>query len=166
LASRLRRTKMVRWKAILRPLGTKTEITYHYRWIVATLYEVLRDIVKIDNVMFIVKSEAATAEVQNRTLQVRDGTKFVTVGGNDDPAHIHVNVEKVTRAEFVQEEKEPGRYSFSIRFFDDYGQRVIAAFFTKMYDEEKNIIPWKRRLYDDLKLKYTERIEFEKRPHP
>ena len=60
------------------------------------------------------------------------------MGDNDDPAHMHINSEMIKTIEFIQEEK-PERTSFSVRFFDGNGDRALAAFFTKMYDEKKNL---------------------------
>ena len=41
--------------------------------------------------------------------------KWITLGENDDPAHMHVDSELISHAEFVPEEK-PERTSFSVRF--------------------------------------------------
>jgi len=54
---------------------------------------------------------------------------------------------------FVQEER-PERVSFSVRFFDGNDERVLAAFFTKMYDDKKNLNFTRKKIYDDLRLKY------------
>ena len=62
-------------------------------------------------------------------------------------------------AEFIQEQR-PEKISFSIRFFDDHNDRVLAAFFTKMYDESKNLIPERKNLYDSLHDKYSSKIKF------
>jgi len=47
-----------------------------------------------------------------------------------------------------------------VRFFDDKGERVLGAFFTKMYDENKNLKPDRKKLYGDLFSKYGMTIEF------
>ena len=88
-----------------------------------------------------------------------DGTTWITIGDNDGPAHMHINSEMVDSAEFIQEQK-PDKISFSVRFFDKSDDRVIAAFFTKMYDESKNLISSRKELYESLDQKYSSKIKF------
>ncbi|RNJ75123.1 MAG: hypothetical protein EB828_05710 [Nitrosopumilus sp. D6] len=78
------------------------------------------------------------------------------MGKNDDPAHMHIDSEIVCSAEFVQKER-PGRTSFGVMFFDKKGERVLAAFFTKMYDESGVLIPEKKAIYDRLEQKYRKK---------
>lgn len=122
------------------------------------LYELLSDIVEIENVLFVVKSEGATSEVRS-PLSIRQKEKWITLGENDDPAHMHVDSELISRAEFVQEEK-PERTSFSVRFYNKDNQRVLAAFFTKMYDDSKILIPERKKMYDQLNQKFSSKINF------
>ena len=51
-------------------------------------------------------------------------------------------------------EKKRNKGSFSVRFFDENDERILACFFTKMYDENKKLLPERKKLYDDLKEKY------------
>lgn len=122
------------------------------------LFELLSDIVKVENVLFVVKSDGATSEVRS-PLSIRQKEKWITLGENDDPAHIHVNSELVSHAEFVQEEK-PERTSFSVRFYNKDNQRVLAAFFTKMYDDSKTLIPERKKIYEDLNQKFSSKTKF------
>ncbi len=134
----------------------------------ARLYNLLADIAKVDEVLFIVKSGGATAEIKSNTLKIKQsetGVGWITLGGNDDPAHLHVNPEHISRAEFVREQK-PDRISFSVRFYDESDERVLAAFFTKMYDESGCIIPWRERTYEQMHQKYDSQITFEKTAAP
>jgi hypothetical protein len=71
---------------------------------------------------------------------------------------MHVNHDLIKNAEFIVEEK-PERTSFSVRFFDNNNERVLACFFTKMYDENKNLKLERKKLYDDLLEKYGQKIE-------
>jgi putative heme iron utilization protein len=123
------------------------------------LFELLSDIVANDDVLFIVKSHAATCEVRSDSLNIKQKEKWITIGDNDGPAHMHVNSELIKSAKFLQEEK-PERTSFSIQFFDEHGERVLAAFFTKMYDGTQTVIPSRKKLYDDLNQKYSSNINF------
>lgn len=124
------------------------------------LFELLSDIVKIENILFVVKSGGATSEVRS-PLTIRQREKWITLGENDDPAHMHVDSELISHAKFVQEEK-PERTSFSVRFYNKDNQRVLAAFFTKMYDDSKTIIPERKKTYDQLNEKFSPKIDFKK----
>ena len=74
---------------------------------------------------------------------------------------MHVNPYMIKHAEFVVEEK-PERTSFSVRFFDNNDERILGCFFTKMYDENKNLKLERKKLYDNLLEKYGQKIEIKK----
>jgi len=120
---------------------------------IMTLKDLLSDIISVENVLLIVKSGAATSEIRSNSLNIRQKEKWITIGDNDGPCHMHVNSELVKRAEFIEEEKIE-RTSFSVRFFDESDERILACFFTKMYDENKKLLSERKKLYDDLKEKY------------
>ena len=122
------------------------------------LLELLSDLVKIDDVLLIVKNSGAVSEVRS-PLSIKQKEKWITIGDNDGPAHLHVNSELIKSAEFIEEEK-PERTSFSVRFFDENDDRIIAAFFTKMYDDSKQLIPERKKIYDQVKQKFTSKIKF------
>lgn len=123
------------------------------------LLEILSDLVKIDDILLIIKNDGAVSEIRSNSLSIRQKEKWITIGDNNGPAHMHINSELIKSAEFVQEEK-PERTSFSVRFFNKNGERVLAAFFTKMYDESKTIIFERRKIYDNLNQKYSSKIQF------
>ena len=123
------------------------------------LFEILSDLVKVDNVLFIVKNNVAISEIRSNSMNIRQKEKWITMGDNDGPAHMHINSELIISAEFIQEQK-PERISFSVRFYDENDNRILAAFFTKMYDENKKLISERKRDYDQLIQKYTSKIQF------
>ena len=123
------------------------------------LFELLSDNVKIDDVLLITKNNGATCEIRSNSLSIRQKEKWITIGDNDGPAHMHINSEMIKSAEFIKEQK-PDRLSFSVRFFDIDNQRLVAAFFTKMYDESKNLISERESLYNTLNDKYSSKIKF------
>ncbi len=123
------------------------------------LLELLSDIVKVDDVLLIIRNDGAVSEVRSNSLSIRQKEKWITIGDNDGPAHMHIDSELIKSAEFVQEEK-PDRTSFSVRFFNKNGERVLAAFFTKMYDESKTLISERKKVYDELNQKYSSKIQF------
>jgi len=57
-------------------------------------------------------------------------------------------------------EEKPERTSFSVRFFDNNNERILACFFTKMYDEKKNLLEQRKKIYDNMLEKYGQKIEF------
>ena len=123
------------------------------------LKDLLSDIVRVDDVLMIVKSNGATIEMRSNSLSIRQKEQWITIGENDGPCHMHVNNELIKNAEFVTEQK-PERTSFSVRFFDENNERVLGCFFTKMYDESKNIKSDRKKLYDDLLVKHGSKIQF------
>ena len=123
------------------------------------LLDFLSDIVQVDDVLLIVKSDGAVSEVRSNFLGIKQKEKWITIGDNDGPAHMHIDSELIKSAEFVQEQK-PERISFSVRFYNKNGERVLAAFFTKMYDESKTLISERKKVYDELQQKYSSKIDF------
>jgi putative heme iron utilization protein len=123
------------------------------------LFELLSDLVKINDILLIVKNNGATSEIRSDSLSIRQKEKWITIGDNDGPAHMHIDSELIKSAAFVQEEK-PERTSFSVRFFNKNEERVLAAFFTKMYDESKTLIPERKKIYDKLNQKYSSKMQF------
>ena len=119
-------------------------------------FELLSDLVKIEQILFIVKNGAAISEVRS-PLSIRQKEKWITIGDNDGPAHMHIDSEQIKSAEFVREQK-PEKISFSVRFFDSDGTRILAAFFTKMYDENKMLISERQKIYDTLDQKYSSKF--------
>lgn len=123
------------------------------------LLELLSDLVKVDDILIIIRNDGAVSEVRSNSLSIRQKEKWITIGDNDGPAHMHINSELIKSAEFIQEEK-PERTSFSVRFFNKNGERILAAFFTKMYDESKTLISERKKIYDELNQKYSSKVKF------
>ena len=123
------------------------------------LFELLSDLLKIDDLLFIVRNAGAVSEVRNNSLSIKQKEKWITIGDNDGPAHMHIDSELIKSAEFVQEVK-PERTSFSVRFFNENDERVLAVFFTKMYDDTKTLISERKKVYDQLNQKYSSKIQF------
>jgi hypothetical protein len=125
------------------------------------LKELLSDIISVEDVLLVIKSNGATSEMRSNSLNIRQKDQWITIGDNDGPCHMHINPYMIKHAEFVME-KKPERISFSVRFFDDSNERVLGCFFTKMYDENKNLKIERKKLYDDLLEKYGQKIEIKK----
>ena len=123
------------------------------------LLEFLSDLLQIDDILFIVKNNGVVSEVRSDSLSIHQKEKWITIGDNDGPAHMHIDSELIASAEFVREEK-PERTSFSVIFYNTSGDRILAAFFTKMYDESKKLISERKKVYDKLNHKYGSSIKF------
>ena len=84
------------------------------------LYEILSDLVKIENVLFVVKSNGVVSEIRSNMLNIRHTKmgKWINIGENDGPCHMHINSELIKKVEFVKEQK-PERISFGVRFYDE-----------------------------------------------
>ena len=52
------------------------------------------------------------------------------------------------------------RISYSVRFFDKNDERVLAAFFTKMYDKSQNINLERKKMYDGLNRRFGPQAKF------
>jgi len=117
------------------------------------LNDLLSDIVKIDDILLIVRTRGAITEMRSNFLNIRQKENWITIGDNDGPCHMHVDANTVAKAQFVKEQKE-NRTSYSIRFFDKQGEKLMSAVFSKMYDDNMNIKPDRKKLYDDLFQKY------------
>jgi len=122
------------------------------------LFELLSDIIVNNDVLLVVKNNGVTSEIRSNSLNIRQKEKWIT-RDNDGPAHIHVSSELIKSAEFIQEIK-PERTSFSVQFFHEYGERVLAAFSTKIYDDSKKLITARKKIYDDLTQKFSSQIKF------
>jgi putative heme iron utilization protein len=117
------------------------------------LNELLSDISKINDILFIVRTGGAIIEMRSNSLKLRQKDNWITIGDNDGPCHMHLDSSTVSKAQFVKEQKED-RTSYSIRFSDKDGQKLMSAVFSKMYDEKMNIRQERKKLYDDLFQKY------------
>ena len=117
------------------------------------LNELLSDISKINDILFIVRTGGAIIEMRSNSLKLRQKDNWITIGDNDGPCHMHLDSSTASKAQFIKEQKED-RTSYSIRFFDKDGQKLMSAVFSKMYDEKMNIRQERKKLYDDLFQKY------------
>ena len=123
------------------------------------LFDILSDLLEIDDILLIIKNNAAVSEIRSTSLPIKQKEKWITLGNNDGPAHMHINSELIRIAEFIEEER-PDRTSFSIQFFDQNGERILGAFFTKMYDQSNNLNFERKKIYEKLCKRYGLKIQF------
>jgi putative heme iron utilization protein len=119
-------------------------------------YQLISDILSQQDILLSVKSgygSIAEARVEEG-LPFRIKDKWATIGGEDRPWHIHLNMDEVIEARFVKEPKSDGKQSYSIRFFDSKGNLLMRANFTKMYDGNGNLLKERLAIFDRIYIKY------------
>ncbi len=117
------------------------------------LKELLSDIIKIDDILIIVRTDGGIIEMRSNSLGIRQKDKWITIGENDGPCHMHIDTSVIDEARFIKEQKTD-RISHSIRFFDKQGEKQFSTVFAKMYDKEMNLDESRKKLYEDLFQKY------------
>jgi hypothetical protein len=86
-------------------------------------------------------------------FKMRD--QWATIGDESSPWHIHININEIASAKFIREfNKSHNRESFSIRFFDSNENLILRANFSKLYDQNGNLIPDKILKFQYLWEKY------------
>jgi putative heme iron utilization protein len=119
-------------------------------------HELISDILSQQDVLLSVNSGSGIAEVKIETgLPFRIRDKWATIGDEDRPWHIHLNMDEVVESRFIKEPRTSGsRQSYSVRFFDSGGRLAMRANFIKLYDSAGNLIKEKVAKFDEMYVKY------------
>jgi putative heme iron utilization protein len=118
-------------------------------------YKLISDILSQQDILLSVNSGSGISEARvEKGLPFRIKEKWATIGDEDRPWHIHLNMDEVVQARFVKEPRSDARQSYSIRFFDSKGNLSMRANFTKMYDSIGNLIKEKVAKFDEIYAKY------------
>ena len=119
-------------------------------------YQLISDILYQQDIFLSVNSGSGSiAETRvEKGLPFRIRDKWATIGDDNRPWHIHLNMDEVVQARFVKEPRSDGRQSYSIRFFDSKGNLSMRANFTKMYDDSGNLVKEKIAKFDEMYSKY------------
>lgn len=118
-------------------------------------YKLISDILSQQDILLSVNSGSGISEARvEKGLTFRIKEKWATIGDEDRPWHIHLNMDEVVQARFVKEPRSDARQSYSIRFFDSKGNLSMRANFTKMYDSNGNLIKEKVAKFDEIYAKY------------
>lgn len=121
------------------------------------LEDLLRDILNEENLLMSVNTGGAIIEMRiSKELPFKVSENWITIGDDQGPCHMHINRKEVNEVRFVKEDKQT-RISYSIRLLNAKGERVLAAFFTKMYDDNGKPIKEKVDRYEQLFKKYGSR---------
>ncbi|HEY7110493.1 MAG TPA: ChuX/HutX family heme-like substrate-binding protein [Nitrososphaeraceae archaeon] len=120
----------------------------------------ITDILSQTDIMLSVNSGSGICEVRiEDELPFRIRNQWATLGYEDRSWHIHLNMDKIITAKFVREVRTNGLGSYSIRFFDSDGKLAMRANFTKMYDEQGNLIQNKVAKFEEIFKKYGNKDE-------
>lgn len=118
-------------------------------------YQLISDILSQQDMLLSVNSGSSIAEARvEKALPFRIREKWATIGDENRPWHIHLNMKEVVQVRFVKEPRSDGRQSYSIRFFDSNGNLSMRANFTKMYDSSGNLVKEKAAKFDEIYTKY------------
>ena len=119
-------------------------------------YQLISDILSQQDILLSVNSGSGSiAETRvEKGLPFRIRDKWATIGDDNRPWYIHLNMDEVVEARFVKEPKSDGRQSYSIRFFDSKGNLLMRSNFTKMYDSSGNKVEEKIAKFDEIYSKY------------
>jgi putative heme iron utilization protein len=118
-------------------------------------YKLISDILSQQDILLSVNSGSGISEARvEKGLPFRIREKWATIGDEDRPWHIHLNMDEIVQARFVKEPRSDARQSYSIRFFDSKGNLSMRANFTKMYDSNGNLIKEKVAKFDEIYAKY------------
>ena len=118
--------------------------------------ELISDILSQRDVSLSINSGSGIAELKIETgLPFRIKDKWATIGDDDRPWHLHLNMDEIVEARFVKEPRSSdGRQSYSIRFFDLKGQLSMRANFIKLYDNNGKLISEKAAKFDEIYVKH------------
>jgi putative heme iron utilization protein len=118
-------------------------------------YKLISDILSQEEILLSVNSGSSISEARvEKGLPFRIREKWATIGDENRPWHIHLNMDEVVQARFIKEQRSDGRQSYSIRFFDSKGNLSMRANFTKMYDSSGNLIKERVAKFDEMYTKY------------
>ncbi len=115
----------------------------------------ISDILDCDDILLSINSGSGICEGRiEKGMPFKIMDKWATIGDENGPWHIHVDIEKVKEAKFIQEPRADGKNSYSVRLFDKEGNISMRANFTKIYDNSGNIIKEKVEKYNEIFRKY------------
>ena len=99
-----------------------------------TFEKIIKDILLLDNIMLSIRSNGAVAELRiDKTTPFRINNQYATIGDEKGQWHAHINISEIRVSKFVVEEKENGRKSYSLRFFNSDNELMIRVNFLNMY---------------------------------
>jgi hypothetical protein len=121
-------------------------------------YQSISDILSQQDILLSVNSGSGSIDETRieKGLPLRIKDKWATIGDENRPWHIHLNMDdEVVEARFVKEIRTSGgRQSYRIRFFDSKGGLSLRANFTKLYHSNGNLMKERVAKFDKIYTKY------------
>ncbi len=125
---------------------------------IASFENLIKDIILLNDIMLSVRSAGAIAELRlDKDTPFRIREQWATIGDEKGQWHTHINIYEVKDARFIIEDKEDGRKSYSIRFFNSTNELILRVNFLNIYTQEKAVIPENLSRYEKLFSKYGEK---------
>jgi putative heme iron utilization protein len=122
---------------------------------ISSAVDLFAEILSQENILLSVNSGSGICEARvEKGLPFRIREKWATIGDENRPWHIHLNMEEIKEARFVKEARSDGRQSYSIRFFDSKGNLAMRANFIGLYSSDGNLIKDKTDKYDEIHRKF------------
>ncbi|MBI2370052.1 MAG: hypothetical protein HYV08_07425 [Deltaproteobacteria bacterium] len=123
---------------------------------VATVEELLREIVGCPDMILVVGGEHAVSEGMLEAGAAKWSTGEGWANVEAPGWHIHLHLARVAQVRFVEEPSAclGGRTSYSIRLADARGEALLRIYFNNLYDEAGALRPERRALLDDLQRRF------------
>ena len=129
----------------------------------------IRDLMKVGGMMVVVGGKGAVGElyVSPEKEPEFDGA-YATLWG--DHWHVHLNLDQIAEAQFVEAEDHGVPFLYYLRFSDSEGETIVRAYFPNPYlDDQENVVefqPERLKLFEEMRDRYVgqEGISFVKRP--
>ncbi len=100
------------------------------------LEELLNDIVNEEHIIAAISNGNAISETLISNLPIKVSEEWIRIGV-EGASHIHIKKNVIRFVKFVREERSNGRISFSIRLLDEQKERILAIYFTDMYEDNQ-----------------------------
>ena len=122
---------------------------------ISSAADLFAEILSQENILLSVNSGSGICEARvEKGLPFRIREKWATIGDENRPWHIHLNMEEIKEARFVKEARSDGRQSYSIRFLDSKGNLAMRANFIGLYSSDGKLIKDKTDIYDEIHRKF------------
>lgn len=120
--------------------------------------QLIKDILSQDDIVLTVSSGSAICEAKaEKGMQLRILENWATIGDENRPWHIHLNVSEIAEARFVKEKGHENKMNCSVRFADSKGEYKMRAYFTNIYSASGELDNEKLARYEALFAKYGRR---------
>jgi hypothetical protein len=117
--------------------------------------DIFKDVIFLENIMISIRNDGGVAELRiDRNTPFRVNGQYATIGDEKGSWHMHINITQVREAKFIIEEKENGRKSYSLRFFNSNNSLVLRVNFMKMFTPDNVPIQEGIIQYNRLFTKY------------